>query len=528
MSSPVVRAVPLSGRLAQTATAVGEAPGPAHVAATAPASTNTATRGTRGITPLFYRLLPYGMPRAPVATLLLALLAGALAAAQAGNPPPLVVTGARLLDVAAGRYRPVAAIVVTERKVAAILDSAAPAPAGAETLDAAGLTVVPGLIDMWVQAVPSPAFDVDFFHALSLAHGVTTVRVVDARAEWLVSQRKRAPATGALTPRLSVAGAVLTPGSVGPAWWATGPSGPALIPPAALAASAADAAREAARQAGAGVDWIRLGPAVTAESARAVAGAVRRRQARVSAVPGTATAAELAAAGVALLDGVYGPFAGHHTAQGPDSGHEVPPVVEPDRAWAAMGAGERNALARKLAASRIAIAPMLRAIGRARGEAAKAELALLPERARKTLEQATAGATGPAAPPAAAMAARRAFVVAFSRAGGTLAAASGAGAGGWPVPGLGLHLELAELVAAGLSPLDAIRSATIAGAGVLGARQEGRLAVGARATFFIVEGDPLGDIRALQRVRHVVLDGEVLDRDALLRQATRAASGRIR
>jgi Tol biopolymer transport system component/predicted amidohydrolase len=91
-----------------------------------------------------------------------------------------------------------------------------------------------------------------------------------------------------------------------------------------------------------------------------------------------------------------------------------------------------------------------------------------------------------------------------------------------------LHWELELLVAAGLSPLDALRAATRGAATVLGVDGHlGSITEGATADLVVVEGDPLSDIRNTQRIYAVVKGGQVLDRRALLANARRrlAAQG---
>jgi hypothetical protein len=76
------------------------------------------------------------------------------------------------------------------------------------------------------------------------------------------------------------------------------------------------------------------------------------------------------------------------------------------------------------------------------------------------------------------------------------------------VAGFVLHGELESWVAAGLTPVDALRAATLGGARFLGREAElGTIAVGKRASLYLVEGDPLTDIRAIRRGRLVVKDG---------------------
>lgn len=87
-------------------------------------------------------------------------------------------------------------------------------------------------------------------------------------------------------------------------------------------------------------------------------------------------------------------------------------------------------------------------------------------------------------------------------------------------PGFALHKELELLVEAGLSPADALRSATIWPAEFLGMSDSiGSVAAGTRADLLLLDGNPLSDITQTQRIRAVVLDGRLLlraDLDRLL------------
>jgi tetratricopeptide (TPR) repeat protein len=79
------------------------------------------------------------------------------------------------------------------------------------------------------------------------------------------------------------------------------------------------------------------------------------------------------------------------------------------------------------------------------------------------------------------------------------------------VPGFSLHDELAELVACGLTPLEALRSATSVPAGFLGITGEaGAIAPGMVADLLLVEGDPLQDIAAARRVAGTFVRGRWL------------------
>jgi imidazolonepropionase-like amidohydrolase len=74
--------------------------------------------------------------------------------------------------------------------------------------------------------------------------------------------------------------------------------------------------------------------------------------------------------------------------------------------------------------------------------------------------------------------------------------------------------EMEYMVEAGMSPLDAIRAATIRAAELLGVEHElGRPAPGMLADLIAVGGDPTEDVSALADVRLVMKGGEVFRRD---------------
>ena len=97
-------------------------------------------------------------------------------------------------------------------------------------------------------------------------------------------------------------------------------------------------------------------------------------------------------------------------------------------------------------------------------------------------------------------------------------------------PGIGLHDELRLMVQAGLTPLEALRGATINGATFLGkAKRHGTIAVGKAADLVMLDHNPLRDIRATREIHAVVQRGHYLDRGALddLLNATAALVARM-
>jgi predicted amidohydrolase YtcJ len=81
------------------------------------------------------------------------------------------------------------------------------------------------------------------------------------------------------------------------------------------------------------------------------------------------------------------------------------------------------------------------------------------------------------------------------------------------VPGISLHEELVLLVEAGLTPLEALRAATLNPARVLGlADSLGTIESGKLADLVLLEANPLADINNTQRIRAVVANGRLYRR----------------
>lgn len=90
-------------------------------------------------------------------------------------------------------------------------------------------------------------------------------------------------------------------------------------------------------------------------------------------------------------------------------------------------------------------------------------------------------------------------------------------------PGFGLHEELALLVRGGMSPLDAIRAATLEPALYFGMMDSaGTIAPGKLADLVLLRRDPLLDIRNTRRILAVVANGRLIDaaeRERMLRSS---------
>ena len=82
--------------------------------------------------------------------------------------------------------------------------------------------------------------------------------------------------------------------------------------------------------------------------------------------------------------------------------------------------------------------------------------------------------------------------------------------------GLGPHWELWALTQGGMSPAQALRAATILGAKYIGLdRWIGSLETGKLADFIVLDANPLEDIRNSNTIRYVVKNGEVFEGDTM-------------
>jgi len=91
--------------------------------------------------------------------------------------------------------------------------------------------------------------------------------------------------------------------------------------------------------------------------------------------------------------------------------------------------------------------------------------------------------------------------------------------------GFSLHDELALFVEAGLTPGEALKTATYNPAKFLGMLDRlGTVEKGKIADLVLVDANPLEDIRNTQKIRAVVMNGRYLDRPALDKMLADAAA----
>jgi len=95
------------------------------------------------------------------------------------------------------------------------------------------------------------------------------------------------------------------------------------------------------------------------------------------------------------------------------------------------------------------------------------------------------------------------------------------------IPGASVARELELLVASGLSPYEALNSATRVNAEILGFEKTGMILPGYRANLVLIPNDPLTDIGAVEFPAGVMIGGHWLDEQALEAMKNSARSSRI-
>ncbi|WP_437523116.1 amidohydrolase family protein [Sorangium sp. So ce726] len=380
---------------------------------------------------------------------------------------------------------------------------------GGEVVDVSGKTVLPGLIDLHVHSLhvagPYAYYDDDLHledHTKAMLRaGVTSYLDLGSSQHVIFEQRARINAGDVLAPQLFAAGPLLTPTGGHPCYHGSPPGdfcifidSPADVTEAfeALLPRAPDFVKIVLESGGA----QRL-PHLSQPSVAAIKEAAASAGVRVIAHIASAADIEMALdAGVTLFahapdeDPISPELAGRMAAAG---AVVVPTLAMKDGLYRTV-----NGTLTELDDPALADDVPAGVIAALRDPSMLEELRTSRYRAlvKAWREQGIAN------------------LITCYQAGVTIAAGSDAGNPG-VFHGLSLRREIALLVEAGMPPIEALAAATRRAADVLGRPDLGRLERGTLADVLVVDGDPLADVRALERVSRVYKSGVLLDREAL-------------
>jgi imidazolonepropionase-like amidohydrolase len=435
-----------------------------------------------------------------------------LAACSGSQPDGIALLGATLIDGSGGPPLRDAALVVRRGHVESIGTRAGfELPKKTTELDLTGRWIIPGLIDAHTHISPAATWAPTRF----LAWGVTTVRDVHGSLDAILALRKQENTGTVPGPRIYAAGAMID-------------GLPTTYDDAIGVSSDREARKAVDRLVSAGVDFIKVYTHIDPTLLRAIIDEARTFNLSVTGHLGMTDAVTAANAGISCIEHMTGvPEAASPGRSALVAAHYrgfFPGWTASERSWADLDSSALSQVAQRLVEEKVSVVPTLvlhETLSRLNDPELLRDPALadVPDRARRAWDIPEminrAGWSD-----ADFTAFRRSrpvedlFVRLFAAAGGRIAAGTDA-PNQLLIPGYSEHRELELLVAAGLSPREALRAATRNAAVLLGVDSLGLIAPGKAADLVILQKDPLADIRNTRSIQAVMSRGRVYRPDSL-------------
>jgi len=431
------------------------------------------------------------------------VLATAVRAFVQIDTPTVALTHVRIIDGTGAPVRPDQTIVIRDGQIAAIGSGASvQIPAGAQVLDLAGKSVIPGLVmvheHLYYPTGPGVyAYLAESFTRLYLAGGVTSMRTGgnmngfgELNIKRSIDRGERAgPWIDATAPYLEGAGL-------------------GLMQVHELT-DAADARRLVDYWSDMGATSLKAYMHITRDELRAAIDEGHKRGLKTTGHLCSVTYREAAQLGIDNLE--HGFFAST------DFVADKKPDVCPGQGGgqAALAAVDPNgeavkSLIRDLVQHRVALTSTLTVFETfTPGRPMPPGVDVLDPLLRQQFEQRFATTAANAKSPYTALFAKgRQMEVDFFRAGGLLLAGTDPTGGGGVIPGYSDQRAIELLVESGLTPLEAIKVGTLNGATYLGrAARVGSIASGKQADLVVIDGDPSARIEDIRKVSLVFKEG---------------------
>ena len=458
---------------------------------------------------------------------LVALLgAGPAHSAAAQAAPPIAFVHATVIDVEQGRAAPGMTVVVEHGRITALgADAGVTAPKGARVIDASGKFLIPGLWDMHVHAA-TPGLDA-LFLPLLVANGITGVREMFSRLDWVSSAKSRVRSGELVGPRIVGSGHILD-------------GKPAVWQGSVTVATAEEARRAVDSLAAGGADFIKVYSRLLPEAYYAAAAEAKGRGVPFAGhVPTLVSAADASDSGQRSIEHLTGIPLACSTAER-QSLADLAAAVHSDAGWEAAGRLQRAGLramldaysperCRELAARFVTngtwMVPTIQVLHSTAylddpALARDPRLAWIFPGHRASWDPKTdfrfRMLTKEDWANRKLLYARQLEIITLLHKEGVKFLAGTDLSNPFIYPGFSLHDELADLVRTGFTPAEALRAATIDPARYLGAADSlGSIAEGKRADLVLLEANPLADIRNTTRIAAVVADGRLFDAAAI-------------
>ena len=459
-----------------------------------------------------------------LAALCLACLVPLVVVAQSKrfDSKPLAITGVTVIDTTGAPSKPDQTVVVEGNRISQVgEEKKMHAPKGAQVVNGRGMFIIPGLWDMHVHVR-----DAGRAFPLFIANGVLGVRDMGGRLDDLKRWRAQVVSDELLGPHLVISGPALDGAS------AAQPDLFVAVHDPAEARAAVDKLKEG------GVDFISVAANLTPDEYRAIAEESKKLPLPFAGnLPQGIWASEASTAGQLSIEHLDGSLAEAsqnfdqivHLADSQPNGVSEDPGAT--LSALKLEAGSLDPQRLKILATLLAkngtwqvptlTAAKAMAFLNEETSLSDSRLSYLTPKERQEwsdLRERRMKANSPEfwALLRSAYDEKLAITREYHRDGVSILGGSDAGGPAPVVPGFALHDELAALVAAGFTPLEALQSVTLNAADFLGRSDDyGAVANGKAADFVLLDANPLDDIRNTQKIRAVVFEGKYLDRAAL-------------
>jgi Amidohydrolase family len=458
-------------------------------------------------------------------------------------PPILAITHVTLIDGTGAAAQSDMTVVIRGTTIVAVGPSASTSiPNRATTVNASGKFLIPGLADMHIHLTGSgePDGSREFVLPLLLANGITTARDMGGYLEGLKKLREEINSGKRLGPRIVFAGPYLD-------------GNPPSFQPSIVVQNAAEAQTAVHQLKTEGVDFIKVQSRLSAPAYFAIAAAAQKEGIRfVGHVPDAVSPFAASDAGQASIEHLTGILLACSSREdelrqqqvpAPPIGETPAELVIRQRRWQqevldSYSPQKADSLFKKFVANRtwqVPTLPLLLDLAYltpATDRANDPRLKYIPGNVKKIWQQgrrsSLANHTDADFAQRGELTERSLALVHDMNAAGVKILAGTDSAAPNVFPGFSLHESLADLVRAGLTPMQAIQAATSRPAEFLGREtQQGTITVGTRADLVLLDANPLDEIHNTEKIDAVVVNGRLLDHadlDALLKKAEQFAA----
>ncbi len=449
-------------------------------------------------------------------------------------PRGTAITNVTVIDAVSG-VRENQTVVFDGDEIITVASSTDDVPAAVEIIDGSGQYLIPGLWDTHVHLTYNDAFTKSM-PAMFLSYGVTSVRDTGGLIHKLEPVIRKMRAPNALAPRVFFSGPLLD----GKFVVYDGDSRPEI---GTQNATGDMAGAKVAELKAAGVDFIKIYEMVSPDVFAALADAAREFDLPIAAhVPLSmlasqagpsvdsmehlrnveldcaSNAAELFEERLSRLN-TYEDGSGYELRSSLHSLQRVPAIKNYDEARC-LGTIDSLKSTLQVPTLRLTSYPLLTAYER---DDWRATLALVPESVRADWTQATDDWFSDTGPKDTTVAEWSLSLIGRMNQRGVPIGAGTDTPIARALPGYSLHTELERLVEAGLTPIEALESATVRPAEFFSLQGEmGTIDVGKRADLVLLDADPTENISNTRKVATVVSKGVVLTRDQLDRDLREA------